>query len=792
LKRARLFWLLALAVLGGCGGGGGGGGASTPATQESAVSGTIAPNGGSLTASSGVQLSVPAGAVQQPTTLSVSPVAEVSAPALPTGGAKVGTILRLQPHGTTFSVPVTLRVPFDPALVPAGASVALFKAQPGGTFVEITPVTIEGNTLVVDISSFSYVTVMAKPAPTNRPPVAMLNLPSSALRSGQTLVFSSANSSDPEAELRTLRWDFGDGSAVQSQSEPGPISHVYAQAGVFTVTLTAEDAQGLTQTASTQVTVDPPANVPPAAVLTAAQTSTIVGKPLAFSAVGSVDSDGSIARFDWDFGDGTRLERSSPEPVLHTFASGGRKTVRLSLTDDRGATATATQEIQVRLNASPVASIAVSGVRESKSELGFLPTGSADSDGDITRYQWDFGDGSGLQETTAPSRVTHTYANAGRYTARLTVVDNDGASNVAEMEIDIAQKPPDNVPPSALVSANISGPVTGQEVVFNPSGSTDADGTIAQYSWDFGDGSRRNSTTPDIQRHRYNTAGTYSVELVVQDNRGDTGTYRMQVSVQSYAPTGLLNDTGLSWCSNLTNTTWTNFVVCAGVNWLTKMWGTVQDALFGRDAQARANTLNKTGAGAAGFDFTKLGPDGQPLAAQTGTWSESGSAATGSRWDCVRDNNTGLFWEVKRNDPLHLRHQLHEYTWYNTQPSSNGGASGREIGGSCTGLSGAACNTEAYVAAVNALPVGQALCGFRDWRLPTREELRNMAHSGANPAPAVDAAFFPNTALWRYWWSASSDVSDPQAAWGISFTLGDDFFDTKSAAHHVRLVRSGL
>jgi len=747
--------------------------------------------GGTLSNSSGLQLTVPAGAMQQPKTITVTPVAEVAAPALPTGAAKVGTIFKFEPHGATFTVPVTIRVPFDASLVPQGASVGLFKAQPGGTFVEITPVTIVGNTLVAEISSFSFATVMAMPAPTNRPPVAILNLPSVAMLSGQALVFSSANSTDPEGELRALRWDFGDGSAVRSQSDPGPISHTYGSAGVFTLTLTAEDAKGLTQSATTQITVDPPANAPPIALLSAAETSTIVGKPISFGAQGSADSDGTIVRFDWDFGDGIQLQRTTSAPVSHTFQSAGRKTVRLSLTDDRAATSTATQEIQVRLNAPPVASIAVSGVREAQSELGFLPTGSADSDGAIALYQWDFGDGTPVEQTTAPSRVTHTYAAPGRYSAKLTVVDNDGATHLAELVLDVAAQPPPNATPSALVAANLSGPVTGQEIVFNPSGSTDSDGTIILFSWNLGDGTTGSSTTPDVQRHRYSTPGTYSVELVVQDNRGGTGVYRFQVSVQSYAPTGLLNDTGVTWCTNLTGTTWLNFAVCSSVTWLTKLWGSVQDAWFGRDAQAQANTLGKSGAGAAGFDFTKLGPDGQPLAVQTGAWSETGSAATGTRWDCVRDNNTGLFWEVKRNDPLHLRHQLHEYTWYNTQISSNGGFSGREVGGSCAGLGGAACNTQAYVAAVNSLPAGQALCGFRDWRLPTREELRNVAHTGATVAPAIDSVFFPNTAANRYW-SASSDASDPQTAWGISFTLGDDFFEPKNVAYPVRLVRTGL
>ncbi|MBU3738512.1 MAG: PKD domain-containing protein [Rhodoferax sp.] len=779
-------------LLSACGGGSGesgSNGASVPPAQSAA--GILDIQGGAISSATGIKLSVPPGAVSQPLAIYVKPVAEVAVPTLPSGMAKVGSIYSMEPHGTQFATPVTIHVPFDPGTLPLGSTPALFKAQPGGTFVEITPVTVQGKELIAQVSSFSFFTAMAKPAPANRPPLAQLTPPTGTLLAGQSLAFSSAGSNDPENALKRLLWNFGDGSSVQSQTLPGLISHRFNEAGLYTVTLTAEDEQGRTQTVTTQVNIGATANTPPVVVLASSDTSTVVGKSIAFSSSGTADPDGSVVRYDWDLGDGTLLTRTSQEAVSHRYDSVGRKVIRLTAVDDRGASSTATLEIQVRLNAAPLAGIDISGTRQVNQDLTFLPTGSLDTDGTIARYDWDFGDGLSASQTGSPSPLVHRFSTPGTYTVGLTVTDNDGASSVAQQSLTITSQPPANKSPNAQFSATLSSPTLGQEIGFNPAASSDPDGRIVSYLWSFGDGTSATSSTPDIQWRSYGTSGIATVRLTVTDDRGATNAYTLRITIQSFAPNGVLNDTGIHWCSNLTGTAWINFAVCTAVNWAEKMWGSVQDAWFGRDAQALAGTLNKVGSGVAGFDFTRLGAEGQPLAVQTGTWSDNGSPATGTRWDCVRDNTTGLVWEAKRNDPAHLRHYLHQFTWYDSKGTTNGGWAGQPSGGTCTGLADAGrCNIEAYRDAINRLLPGQALCGFRDWRIPTREELRNLAHTGASAAPAIDTAHFPNT-FTGYHWSSSPDASDPGAAWGISYTLGDDFFDTKNAAYPVRLVRSG-
>ncbi|MDO6459823.1 DUF1566 domain-containing protein [Granulosicoccaceae sp. 1_MG-2023] len=152
-----------------------------------------------------------------------------------------------------------------------------------------------------------------------------------------------------------------------------------------------------------------------------------------------------------------------------------------------------------------------------------------------------------------------------------------------------------------------------------------------------------------------------------------------------------------------------------------------QDAHFGRDAQAMAATLYKDGGGWAGFDFTKLDEDGDDL------------PNSASQWACVRDNRTGLIWEVKTDDDG-LRDRFNTYTWYFEEDELlNGGDAGTRDGGQCKG--GIDCDTQSYVAAIEA----ENLCG-RDsgWRLPTPEELRsiNDYSRGYTTRPTLDTDYF--------------------------------------------------
>jgi len=230
---------------------------------------------------------------------------------------------------------------------------------------------------------------------------------------------------------------------------------------------------------------------------------------------------------------------------------------------------------------------------------------------------------------------------------------------------------------------------------------------------------------------------------------------------------GGINDTGITqWGNATTNNLFFAQAAFPG-----------QDADHGRDANP---AVNSNANGKAGFDFTKLDAAGQPLANQAASY-----AAT--PWDCVQDNVTGLMWEVKTITASSLRNKNNIYTWYNSTGVNDGGNTGSSAATPACNTGGQ-CDTEKYVAAVNAV----GLCGFSDWRLPAKESLRSIVdYSIASPGPTIDTAYFPNT-VGSWYWSASPSASNTTNAWDVHFNDGVGLAAFKSNNLYVRLVRGGL
>jgi len=118
----------------------------------------IGPQGGTVDAPYGAQVMVPPGALSTNVDVAINRDSdgEPNFPLADSGDVNViGATHRLTPHGTSFALSAVVRIPFDPARLPADATPKLFKAEQGGAFAEI-PSTVDGDRLVANIDSFSW------------------------------------------------------------------------------------------------------------------------------------------------------------------------------------------------------------------------------------------------------------------------------------------------------------------------------------------------------------------------------------------------------------------------------------------------------------------------------------------------------------------------------------------------------------------------------------------------------------------------------------------------------------
>ncbi len=307
----------------------------------------------------------------------------------------------------------------------------------------------------------------------NRPPVAEANGPYTG-NQGSPIAFSSAGSSDPDGQVLTYLWTFGDGT-TSTQANP---AKTYVVGGVYTVTLRVTDPGGLFSEDTAEATV----NRPPVAEANGPYTGN-QGSPIAFSSAGSSDPDGQALTYLWTFGDGTTSTAANP---TKTYAVGGVYTVTLRVTDPGGLFSEDTAEATV--NRPPVAEANGPYTGNQGQAIAFSSAGSSDPEGGALTYLWNFGDGS----TSTAANPSHTYATGGVFAATLRVTDPGGLFSEDAAAVRV------NRPPVA----EANGPYTaslGQPINFSSAGSSDPDGDALAYLWTFGDGT---TSTRPIRRRR--------------------------------------------------------------------------------------------------------------------------------------------------------------------------------------------------------------------------------------------------------------------------------------------------
>jgi PKD repeat protein len=197
--------------------------------------------------------------------------------------------------------------------------------------------------------------------------------------------------------------------------------------------------------------------------------------------------------------------------------------VNLTVVNDNNLTGSTVKMLQV--GSVPTANFTYSplGIILPTEELAFNASESAARNSTIVNYIWDFGDNSTatLNETT----TTHRYSKRGIYNINLTVEDDFGLLNWTAVEIQIGR------PPNPLFTWTPTSPDVGDDVTLTASATADTGVSIANYTWDFGEGLGAIPTNNSVIIYTYPTDGNWTVTLTVYDSDGLHSSYNQTLEV---------------------------------------------------------------------------------------------------------------------------------------------------------------------------------------------------------------------------------------------------------------------
>ena len=381
---------------------------------------------------------------------------------------------------------------------------------------------------------------------TFQPPTADGTYTPSAPKVGETVTFDSSASFDFDGTIVATSWDFdGDGNA---DSTDVVATHVFSAAGTYHVTLKVTDDAGTTdsQVLDVQVapapssavpTTPPVATRPPIADFSYTPVAPIAGQAVAFNAAPSVDFDGALVRFAWDFdGDGT--PDAEGIAAQWTFAVAGSYDVTLIVTDAQGSSDSVTYAVDISA-AKPVAPPASGGpqarfrfsplVPAPGQAVGFDATASVHPAGSGLEYAWDF-DGNGTSDGDGPA-AEWVFDAVGVYPVTLFVVTADGQSNSLTLSVPVVAPGAGGEKPAAALQYLPANPQAGEGVMFNGTASTDRGGRMVAYEWDFNADGLYDSSEA-ITVHTFATAGSYPVRLTVVDDSGNSNSADVVINVR--------------------------------------------------------------------------------------------------------------------------------------------------------------------------------------------------------------------------------------------------------------------
>lgn len=254
-----------------------------------------------------------------------------------------------------------------------------------------------------------------------------------------------SESYDPDGNITSYLWEFGDGTNYIAEDAEDPPIHVYPNPATYTVKLTVTDNKNVSFIKSEAITV---ANTTPIANFNYTPDHPNIATNVTFNSTSEAYIGYTLDNFTWNFGDGSNLEYS--KNVTHKYGKNGTYIVNLTVRDNNSKTDYIEKTIYVGL----VAEFSYSPIKpEVGKEILFNSESKVPINHNIVSYSWDFGDG----VISADENPKHTYTKAGYYNIKLTIKDNN--NTIVSKTHQIMITPIDYTPRFPDISGN-SGEIT--------------------------------------------------------------------------------------------------------------------------------------------------------------------------------------------------------------------------------------------------------------------------------------------------------------------------------------------
>lgn len=333
--------------------------------------------------------------------------------------------------------------------------------------------------------------------------------------------FDGSGSVNPDGTISKYEWDFDGDGKIDATGETA--KHIFEKAGRYKVALKITSSTGDTAVIDKEIMAGE-SDLTAVINILGDPTEFVKDTSYIFKADKSASKSGTIEKYEWDFGDGTKTETG--KTISHTFKKEGTFEVALTVTDKAGSQGEVKKIINIGTPKGTPKAVISTDPKLKEGDLalsGKLPFGvvfdggsSVDSDQNIVDYKWDF-NGDGKYEGFGKT-ITHTFTEEGTFTVTLEVEDADNNASTATIAIKVLAQGI-----KAEVKADKIEGTAPLLVSFDASGSTYQNGTITSYKWEFGDGTAPKLSTATIT-HKYNSIGTYTAKVTVvgADNSSDT------------------------------------------------------------------------------------------------------------------------------------------------------------------------------------------------------------------------------------------------------------------------------